>query len=80
MTKCNPTMARAGDVRRFSVTVAKKGVMRHVATLHDRLDEGWNGIEFQSIVSGNRALLAAWAHAKHIMEPEAAHSYDYSAH
>ena len=60
--KLNPVHARAGSERRFSVTVVHKGFLKHVATLHDRLDSGFDGLDFAAI-TGERASLAAWAHA-----------------
>lgn len=73
----NPMQARAGNRARFAVTVVRKGFCRHVATLEDRVDPGFNGLEFKAI-TGRRALLAAWAHASRIVNREADHGFDYS--
>ncbi|MET4442786.1 hypothetical protein ABIB75_001047 [Bradyrhizobium sp. GM2.2] len=74
MAQCNPTQARAGKARRFNVTVVRKGFLRHTATLHDRLDVGWVGLDFKMFTS-HGASLAAWAHAARILEREA--SFDF---
>lgn len=75
----NPMHARAGHRARFSVPPpVRKGFFNYVATLHDRLDPSWNGIEFK-VISSRRAQLAAWRHASMIVNREADHGFDYSA-
>jgi hypothetical protein len=80
MSKANPVSARAraGTARRFSVSVVRKGFLKHVATLSDRVDPGFNGLEFVGM-SGTAAILAAWKHAQRIVDREAEHNFDYSA-
>lgn len=79
MSNRNPTHARAGNRARFTVPQpVRKGVFRYVATLHDRLDPSWNGIEFKAVTS-RHAQLAAWRHAEFIVNREADHGFDYSA-
>jgi hypothetical protein len=74
MSNPNPIQARAGRERRFSVTVVRKGFLRHTATLHDPLDAGWDSIDFKGWTS-HGASMAAWAHAARIVEREA--SFDF---
>lgn len=74
MSKPNPLTARAGASRLFSVTVVQKGLLRHVATLQDRHEAGFDGLQFKAF-TGDGALRSAWAHAARIVERDA--TFDY---
>ncbi|WP_256805803.1 hypothetical protein [Bradyrhizobium sp. Bra64] len=75
----NPRQARAGNRARFSVPPpVRKGLFRYVATLHDRVDADFNGLEFRAITA-RRAQLAACRHAEFVVNREAVHGFDYSA-
>jgi hypothetical protein len=69
MSKPNPLTARAGTSRRFTVTKERKGWLRHVATLHDCADSGFDGLAFKGFTA-HGASLAAWNHAARIVEHE----------
>jgi hypothetical protein len=72
MSKPNPIIARAGKERRFIVPPpVRKGFLRHVATLHDRVPgSGYDGLTFKGITS-HCASLAAWVRAANVVERDA---------
>jgi hypothetical protein len=74
----NPMQARAGNRARFNVPPpVRKGFFNYVATLEDRVDAGFYGLQFKAITS-RRAQLAALNHASRIVNGEADHCFDYS--